>query len=84
METDAISEARQRAQTALSRVRLANDPEIKARWQQIADAWLAKLAHMGVVERPRPVSGRRAHRGIAVNGTLPAATPGPERGVSLG
>ena len=83
METDVISEARQRAQTALSRMRLANDPEIKARWQQIADAWLAKLAHMGVVERPRPVSGRRALRGITVNGTLPAAAPGPERGLSL-
>jgi hypothetical protein len=76
METDVISEARQRAQTALSRARLANDPEIKARWQQIADAWLAKLAHMGVVERPRPVSGRRALRGIAVNGGYRSAASG--------
>ena len=67
MDSDAINEVRQRAQAALSRARLANDPEIKARWEQIADAWLAKLAHLGVLERPRPTGGKRRQGRVLVH-----------------
>jgi len=63
MDNASINEIRQRAQVALSRARLAGDPEIKDRWQQIANAWLMKLAHLGVVERARPTPTVRVSRG---------------------
>ena len=77
MDSDPISEARQRAQVALSRARLAGDPEIRERWQQIADAWLVRLARLGVVERTRPTRRRRVRHGILTN-TLPDATVAAE------
>jgi hypothetical protein len=46
MDTDEIGQARERAQAAASRARLADDPEMKRAWQELADAWLAVLAEL--------------------------------------
>ena len=65
MDNETINEIRQRAQVALSRARLAGDPEIRDRWQEIANAWLLKLAHLGVVERTRPTPSRHRRTQLA-------------------
>jgi hypothetical protein len=44
MESEALAEARQKAQDASSRARLATNPSSKRAWQELADKWLARLA----------------------------------------
>jgi hypothetical protein len=46
MDTEALAEARQRAQEALSRARLATDASMKKHWLELADTWLAKIAEL--------------------------------------
>jgi hypothetical protein len=39
MDGDEVGKTRDRAQAALSRARLATDPEATRHWLEIADAW---------------------------------------------
>jgi hypothetical protein len=52
MDMEAIREARERAQNALNRAALTEDPQRRMEWHQIAEAWLARLAELE--ERPSP------------------------------
>jgi hypothetical protein len=51
MDTEALAEARQRAQAAFSRARLAEDGRIRVEWEALGRAWLQRLAEL---ERLRP------------------------------
>ena len=51
MNIEAMAEARERAQIALSRARLSNDFGVRMQWIELAEAWLARLAKL---ERERP------------------------------
>jgi hypothetical protein len=51
MDNEALAEARQRAQDAFSRARLATDAATKAEWQALGEAWLARVT---ALERQRP------------------------------
>jgi hypothetical protein len=56
MESEDLAEARQRAQEALSRARLATDPATKKEWQELARTWLERLREL---EHEQPPSGRK-------------------------
>jgi hypothetical protein len=46
MDVETLAEARQRAQDAMSRARLATDPDAKKRWEEAAREWAGRLARM--------------------------------------
>jgi hypothetical protein len=52
MDRDAVAEARQRAENALNRARLAGDDRVKAEWKALGEAWLARVA--ALERRPVP------------------------------
>ena len=54
MDIEDLAHARQRAQQASSRARLATDPDLKHRWLELAEAWRAHLSAIeaGVAEPP--------------------------------
>ena len=49
MDTEDLAEARQRAQDALSRARLATDANMKKQWLEAADAWLVRISELETV-----------------------------------
>ena len=53
MDTKALSEARARAQDALSRERLANNPEEKHEWKKLAEEWNTRVADLRAKARKR-------------------------------
>jgi hypothetical protein len=58
-ETEALATIRERAQRALSRSRLATDPELKKEWVAIADAWMAILAALERIDKRNHPNGKR-------------------------
>jgi hypothetical protein len=46
MDNETLADARQQAQNALSRARIAVDPAIKTEWQSVANFWLARVARL--------------------------------------
>jgi hypothetical protein len=63
VETEALATIRQRAQRALSRSRLASDPDLKREWIAIADDWMAILATLEQIDRrPRPAANQKRRR----------------------
>jgi hypothetical protein len=51
MDIEAVAEARQRAQDAFSRARLAPNAATRVEWQALGEAWLARVTEL---ERERP------------------------------
>ena len=52
MDMEAIREAVERAQKALNRAPVTEDPQRRMEWHQIAEAWLGRLAELD--QRPSP------------------------------
>jgi hypothetical protein len=44
--TEALAEARQKAQDAQSRGRLSSDPDLKRHWQMVADDWCRRIVEL--------------------------------------
>ena len=68
MDSEALAEARQNAQKAESRARLATDPQTKKRWRKEARKWRSFLTKRDAMEDgspprdPEPNYSKRRHR----------------------
>ena len=57
MDSEDLAQARERTQQALSRARLATDPDLKGRWLELAEAW---RAHLSVIATATAVPTKRS------------------------